>query len=487
MARLALNKLLTLILVILVILAALYLIFKPQIFDWIKGLPEYQYEHDEEIDMGELTTQQLAYFNCNYPIASIGSKPLGWAYMKNDRDLYVISCDEKECQARKSAALYWEGEDISNLELKLRKEFLGVNWAWQDQIIGSIDDKGIVNIKNEFLGKDFQVELSKVELFETLVNLNGAHLIPGIMLFCKTEEEVAEGTSVLQKTQQILVQPVLRGYTREAGCLISIKRANFGEIAKISGKDFCPLFATKPLQLVFPLFTFGNYEHIDFIWNAKENRAYARRVWLETGLWGGNWKIADKPHGKEFFEQDFGEVKKVYEYLDEEDLPYVKWIMGSSNYPLFVTSIYFTAHSQTAKIVGVDIDIDLAKNLEMTARIRNKIEPYTDWYIDWISPGNIKTQEILYDCNIPNGEEGQCVIIEEKGSIKLCIKDKDKECKKTCFCQWALGDTFTSQIGDQIWQFKILNNALLKRQFGVVEQEKIKELSPLGGWQNVES
>lgn len=84
------TKLISMVLLILVILALLMFLMKPQFLDWIRLAPGYETRNNTEIDLSQMSADQMASYGCIDRVALVGKTPQGKIFDRNMRDFYII-------------------------------------------------------------------------------------------------------------------------------------------------------------------------------------------------------------------------------------------------------------------------------------------------------------------------------------------------------------------------------------------------------------
>lgn len=170
----ATDKVIALVLVLLVIVAVFALIFKyDKIVSWIKALPEYRYEEDEEVvvERGDKVGKDI----CPVKVARIlkGGKVGGGP---------INFCRDDDCGKFKliESKLKWTGSDA---EAKIEVE------QYSDDTIGEVT-AGKVKIKQEVLekrGKLYNEVKKDLPEIIFLLRLDGAHYVAGNFI-CRDKE-----------------------------------------------------------------------------------------------------------------------------------------------------------------------------------------------------------------------------------------------------------------------------------------------------------
>lgn len=205
------TKVVVIILAILVLSMILFLIFKMNILEWLRNLPEYQYMNDTEIDYTQLPPNKLALFGCTEKIAIFGTKDVSskLLWIRDRREIYMYIDDKPT----KKIELY---ADIINKNYYKIMFIKGLD-LW----IGEVKNNNLVIRPGILENYNTLDETFKEKIFlSDLKKLNGAHLL-GPRLLCKTPEEIA-GTEIVRT---ILDQKVYlirdAGAEREHRCIIS--------------------------------------------------------------------------------------------------------------------------------------------------------------------------------------------------------------------------------------------------------------------------
>lgn len=162
---LTMNKLVMLLLVLLVVALILMFIFKGQILSWIKNLPGFEQQPDEERILTKDELKQLGY-DTEFPIGKIILEEREGG--NSGAESYIDIGDIK-------TRMYVNGE-ASNGEIKLAK-------GWFDIDIGDINSY-VITIKPELLTEqgwnNFYNENGKrtayLPLRDTLIKLNNARI-----------------------------------------------------------------------------------------------------------------------------------------------------------------------------------------------------------------------------------------------------------------------------------------------------------------------
>jgi len=165
--EIAVEKVITLIIVLLVIVVAIIFIFKPDILNWMRNLPEYTYnDSDREIP---LSPDQLALIGCEKLVGRIGTLEGGYFSPKN-----FISIGGKKTE------LYIENKNALRLSHK-------------DELVAAIRDNTI-QVYPAFLDKYSQtyIELSAVGLptIEELRLIDNSFILNTGNYICKSEKAI---------------------------------------------------------------------------------------------------------------------------------------------------------------------------------------------------------------------------------------------------------------------------------------------------------
>ncbi len=190
-AELAIRKLVLIVIILLVLFIALLAfvpMFREKVLGWIRGLPEYKYEYDEEIDVSELSDEERAGLcSGDLFVGKIKGETERAGGTKSFIDIYYDEFGIK-------TLLYWSGND-RNAEIKV---FIpGWFWGKKDVVVAEVKNRKI-SVKKEFLDKseayialnnkiiketDREWGLPGTEVFELLDN---AYYRSG-NLICRTE------------------------------------------------------------------------------------------------------------------------------------------------------------------------------------------------------------------------------------------------------------------------------------------------------------
>ena len=189
-SELAIRKLIIIILTLLVII--ILLLFpsskiRESFFNWIKNLPEYKYEHDEEIVITDGSKELFKMRGCEVPVAMVGSDPFTTKIGK-DRKLYYFDYINGKIYSYLSKNYYWYGNNIENLKIYLLKKRIGIDWLASDLEVGKVE-KGVIKINPELL------KSPDIPNHYLLLQLDSSYNVEGTLLFCKkkSEEEYGEG------------------------------------------------------------------------------------------------------------------------------------------------------------------------------------------------------------------------------------------------------------------------------------------------------
>jgi hypothetical protein len=266
--------------------------------------------------------------------------------------------------------------------------------------------------------------------------------------FCETSPCLTQTTGDVSADiagltpDQFIKELILKSYT-----LLNVQRSG-AEIVKASADCIDPNQRTNPVQLQFASWDDGE---IDFIYDAKENKAYARDkgkdlFWNYLDVYN-RWEVEDKVV--------FDDVKENWEYYDV-----IIPILNAKTFENFYNSIAQKTNDY-ADIYLIDGKTTLEKtDSEFVKSKITKNRP--DYITSWINPGKCKVSTAVYDCYIFGNTQGKCNL-ENSGNI--CIVGAEKQCGKTCFCptDYLEGDIFGFSVGDQKWEFKIAaNNEIVK-------------------------
>lgn len=160
--EIAINKIITLILVVLVIALVLFFYFRQDIWNSIRNLPGYVYnDSDKEIDYSSLSDNELSEYNC---------KPVG-KIMNN----YIVI-----------------GQEKTNLYLQGNKIWLDKDW--KDLEIGTFDEN-LLHIYYWFLkeSEEYILNKEKLPIIDRLTLIDNSFTLGNLL--CKKEEQIA----VIQK------------------------------------------------------------------------------------------------------------------------------------------------------------------------------------------------------------------------------------------------------------------------------------------------
>jgi hypothetical protein len=187
MAELAIRKLVMILiitLVVFIVLLSFVPMFREKVFGWIKGLPEYKYEHDEEIDITGKEKETESLCPVDMRVGKIGTLEGKTGFRKQ----YIYFLESRKL--RKSN-LYWDGRekeaeiylDVSGKPFvaEVKKGKISVN-----QNYFNLDSAKMQKIRFE---NNFEINL--IELANQLAKLNNAEYSPNNWL-CKKEEKEIE-------------------------------------------------------------------------------------------------------------------------------------------------------------------------------------------------------------------------------------------------------------------------------------------------------
>lgn len=205
-ADLSMDKLVILILAVvgLIVLLVAIFYFNVDVLDWLRGLPEYTYEGDREINYTDLPPDRLALYGCTERIAMLGKEDIAsWG-------------DTREI-------LMFPGERKAGLHAVYKKEnnFL-IKVADKNIDVGKIED-GRLEVKKEIIGNYGIYGVAKAGVsLEDLKLLNGSTLLG--RLLCKTRQE-----TVALEQEKIKVSSAIEIYFNCGWDDLVIVRWNFGK------------------------------------------------------------------------------------------------------------------------------------------------------------------------------------------------------------------------------------------------------------------
>ena len=161
------NKLIIIILAILVIAVILFFIFKANILEWMRNLPEWQYEGDKDVEVSGEDRN-----------ASESDCPIKVARAPEGKEIFF--CGDKACSESNliNSRLYIYGESERKAEIYvLLNGYFGIDRLISDEKIGDIENKKITILPEILEGKGAIYEKVKNDLpnFILLLNLNEAY------------------------------------------------------------------------------------------------------------------------------------------------------------------------------------------------------------------------------------------------------------------------------------------------------------------------
>jgi len=195
--KLAMRKIIIVILVLLVIGIVLLFVFKVDLLAWVKNLPQWQYnETDRKLDADELPKSYLARIGCN-KIARLGSDNKCW--IGDCRE--VLMYDGEKVATRnigKKEGIYMKTDnEVDKYELIITKAS-NIKLGYVKNAVIIIDSNLIENYNYQSRGlKDIFTDAWKYEKLrkfislEDLKTLNGTRLV-GNNLLCEIVEQTEE-------------------------------------------------------------------------------------------------------------------------------------------------------------------------------------------------------------------------------------------------------------------------------------------------------
>jgi len=138
-ADVTITQLISLLLVVLVIAVVLVSIFKPQLWDWVRALPDYKYnDTDREIQYSELTDAELA------GICPDASKIGFVGPLRGDlgfREQYINFIIGNQPRRTK---LYWKGSETdAKIWLYQKDKYTGWDWFKKDLLVATVNKRVI--------------------------------------------------------------------------------------------------------------------------------------------------------------------------------------------------------------------------------------------------------------------------------------------------------------------------------------------------------
>jgi len=181
---LSIEKTVIIILCLFVLITIIFLIKKTNwsVLEWLRNLPEYQYQNDTEVDYSQLQPDELALFGCTEKIALLGVEDLKWFGDRRAIYMYVNNEPTRKIELYADIVnkdyykiMFIKGSDIWVGEMKSR---ILIIRPWIFENYESLD-----KLKEEIFLSDLRA-------------LNGSHLL-GQRFLCKAPAEVA-GTEIVK-------------------------------------------------------------------------------------------------------------------------------------------------------------------------------------------------------------------------------------------------------------------------------------------------
>jgi len=187
-AELAIRKLVLIVIVLLVLFIALLAfvpMFREKVLGWIKGLPEYKYEYDEEIDVSKLSDEERAGL-CSGDLF-VGEIVLD---ERDNEKYWYIDIINKEKKVKILTLVYLDDHKNGNVNLAINRG--------RDVNIGKITN-GRIKIYQDYLDPtdQFIKNIDKLPTLETLRRIHNSYNA-GMNILCKTPEDLEK-----QKQEQI--------------------------------------------------------------------------------------------------------------------------------------------------------------------------------------------------------------------------------------------------------------------------------------------
>ncbi len=205
-ADLTINKLVLIIIAILILAALLIFIFKVDILEWLRGLPDYAYEGDKEVDYTSLSPDKLALLGCDEKIAEIGKHDVKiWGDV---RELFMLPGNRKI-----SLYVLYENTEKMDFLISVAEKNIGV---------GKIKDE-LLTIDKDVIENYDSHDVNKYVSLEDLRLLEGSRLFG--RLLCKTKEEVGEipiRKVILDKEVDVLLDD------GEGRCIVKLDFGSYG-------------------------------------------------------------------------------------------------------------------------------------------------------------------------------------------------------------------------------------------------------------------
>jgi len=173
--QMTIDKIIVLVLIALVIFAVVIFLVKPDLLNWIRGLPEYKYEYDEEIIPGEgkkamnLCPEEMPF-------------GIGTIQISSDNKLYILLPDNT----------------LTKIYITTDNEVKVDNgWIWESKI-GFLSDKKIIKIDKEWIsGRSFYKYIEYLPSRRFLLNLDESIIFKPkenekLFILCRKEKSKIE-------------------------------------------------------------------------------------------------------------------------------------------------------------------------------------------------------------------------------------------------------------------------------------------------------
>ncbi len=306
-ANLTLNKMIVLILVVLVIFVVLMFIFKPEIWDKIRNLPDYTYnDTDRELEV-DLSDLQLAGMCPDRTVASIGpfEGKLGFKHQY----IYFLFGDEQGKTKQQKTNLYWKGDEKQGQIWLLEKDKFSIfgfklgpelDWFDKDRLVATVKVGfgNFIKVEPEFFNKDSELHQrlrfnsgNLDEFLKYAAKLNGSYLASNNK-FCKTGDDYVEITGWPESEGKRLnrIKPNLE--LKRYWATLYLGRPKQVKI------DFSPYIIADGLDY-FYLFDRDEYFEISGH-KGKFNYPELGRIYPDGSVWISDSRMKQAPFNEEF-------------------------------------------------------------------------------------------------------------------------------------------------------------------------------------------
>lgn len=162
--------------------------------EWVKNMPDYEYEQDERLDLDKIDQKLLDDVGCKYKVAQVGGDIKEMNILGKDvshvreylgehqRNLYYY--DNQEEDAKEMEHFYWEGDSLEELKIMYEGE--------------EEEEKQI----SEELGSDNKIEIRDdawdiYGINKALLQwLDGSKKVGGYLMFCRDEKPGLSGDHI---------------------------------------------------------------------------------------------------------------------------------------------------------------------------------------------------------------------------------------------------------------------------------------------------